>query len=186
MGMWIYRPLTINSATLRGPRPTAWEPRSRTGLWLMTMRRAWGTSASLPWLSSPSPHTASLKSHTLQCLLEMFLCKLQQVSYDFLQHKHSETFFFIQKIKCTLDRDLFLKSKNDFLVPDPPGLQMCMTVLYMGGEYIIGYSMIHYTFLKKNKVMRFLTSLFCFPLHSSCNTTMPADKDTNATQCIAK
>lgn len=61
MWMWIYRPLTINSATLRGPRPTAWNPQSRTGLWLMTTRRAWGTSASLPWLSSSQPSHSLLE-----------------------------------------------------------------------------------------------------------------------------
>lgn len=55
MCMWIYRLLTINTATPRGLRPTGWEPQGRTGLWLMTTRRAWGTSAGLPLLLSSWP-----------------------------------------------------------------------------------------------------------------------------------
>lgn len=71
-----------------------------------------------------SPHTASLKRLTLLCLLEMLLCKLQQVSYDFLQQKH----FSCKKWSAPW-REIYFSGEKWFLLQDPPGLQMCMIVL---------------------------------------------------------
>lgn len=108
--------LPINSATPGGSRPTGWEPSNRTGLWLMTMRRARGTSAGLPLLLSSRPSALSFWNSAL-CFVywKYFLYKLQQVGYDFPQWKlffHTKKWTALWMDTCTAGRKIIFNSRG--------------------------------------------------------------------------
>lgn len=105
MCIWVYRRLTINSATPRGPRPAGREPWNRTGLWLMMMRRAWGTSAGLPLLLPSWP--SDFLSETLHSAVftkNIFCINFNKLVVTF----HSGNFFVLKKkkVNCFLNGHL--------------------------------------------------------------------------------
>ena len=102
--IWIYRPLTINSAPPRGPRPTGWQAQGRTGLWLMTARKAWAASAappllllSWPWYFPPETLHWDLFTKNIFCV------NFNKLVMTF----HSGNIVFsCQNMYCTSNRDL--------------------------------------------------------------------------------
>ena len=110
--IWIYRPLTINSAPPRGLRPTGWQAQGRTGLWLMTERKAWATSAGLPlFLSSWPSHFPPETLHWDLFTKNIFCVNVDKLVMTF----HSGNIVFsCQNMYCTLNRDLNNWEKSHF------------------------------------------------------------------------
>ena len=104
MCIWIYRPFTINSAPPRGPRPTGWQAQGRTGLWLMTARKAWAASAAPPLLLSSWPWY--FPPETLHW--DLFTKNIFCVNFNKLVMTfHSGNIVFsCQNMYCTSNRDL--------------------------------------------------------------------------------
>lgn len=128
MCTWIYRPFQWILLPPGGPRPTGCEPRNRTGLWLMTMSWAWGTSAGLPLLLSSRPSALSFWNSAL-CFVywKCFLYKLQQVGYDFPQWEH----FFRLKSELPFEWTLAQLGEKSFSTQDAPSaLLVPPTILY--------------------------------------------------------
>lgn len=104
MCIWIYRPLTINSAPPRGPRPTGWQAQGRTGLWLMTARKAWAASAALPLLLSSWPwHFLPETLHWNLFTKNIFCVNFDKLVMTF---NSGNIVFSCQNMYCALNRDL--------------------------------------------------------------------------------
>lgn len=122
MCIWIYRPLTVNSATPRGPGPTGWEPRKRTSLWLMTPQRAWGTSAGLPSLLSSWPsHFLPETLHSTLFTENIFCINFNKLVMASTMEKKKKQFFML-KSKLHLEWTLVQQGEKSFQIQDAPVL----------------------------------------------------------------